>query len=87
MEAENLISEEKSGFGRDLLKAVLSLIYEICSFNRTIVTASDLRGIAARPTSLYFQDKERITTGVLKKRLRQVCIVSVVGVCSENEYW
>ena len=76
--AESLISEEKSYFGRQLLKSVVSLVSEICSFSSSAVACSDLKALAARPVSLYFQDQEKISSGVLKYRIRQVCIVSSV---------
>ena len=77
-EAESLISKETSYFGQQLIKSVLSLICEICSFAASAVAFSDLKILAARPVSLYFQDKEQISSTVLNYRIRQVCFISAV---------
>ena len=57
---------------------VYALIMEISSSCTSVINYPELRKLAIRPSSLYFQENRKISQRVLNRRNRQLSIVTVV---------
>ena len=77
--AESIIHDENDEFGKRLTKAMIVLTNEICASSKIILTLTELRDLAIRPCSLYFQEKNKITQKVLNYRMRQICFITVIA--------
>ena len=82
-DAEKIIEDESSEFGRRLTQAMIVLVNEICATPKVSLTLSELRDLAIRPCSLYFQEKRKISAKVLNFRMRQLCLVAVI--CAQQK--
>ena len=51
-DAEKLVFAERSEFGRKIMKAVLSIVREICISQDVLLTVSKLKRLAISPVSL-----------------------------------
>ena len=60
------------------MKATISLMNELCACPKMVMHLQDLRDLALRPCSLYFQEDSKIRDRVLKRRVKQITIVAVL---------
>ena len=76
--AKKMICNEKTAFGRQLTKAMLALIMEICACKSPVISQPELRNLASRPSSLYFQENRKIREKILGLRNRQLSMITVL---------
>ena len=78
-QAKALVAAEPSEFGQCFSQVVIRVINSIAESKHMIITGAQIREMAMRPSSQFFQDNEgRIKRSMRDNRMRQAAIVAAL---------
>ena len=84
---KNVVADEELPFGKSFSEVVFRVIIAIAESDKMILSVSEIRDLALRPTSQFLQDEGAIGRSTREIKMKQVAfiaafVLTVTGICT-----